>query len=251
MINKYPSVLMHPLLEDSILKWFFPVWLSAQEPMYNVKRWGGINFNDNGNICGLRQQSTLEHVHSFSLFVDVAIAEINKYIIAINHNKLNYELIHRCCLIHDHSEGLLNKDIKDYLKTDENDLLEYTTFMEHIRNFSSSIQHQYRYAFLLQFATMNAECFAEKERETMSSIMKNNFYEALAFKAFERFEYLFSPIEKVDRDPDLLASVIRNQISYYKIYIKKLPGFREEIFTEQVENWMLEYLEKHPVKILV
>jgi len=239
-------------LEGTILDWFFPIWRASQVPLYEVKRWGGMNFFKGENdIIGLRQQSVLEHVHSFSRFVDTAVLLIDPYIRMFKHTFLDKELILRCCRIHDDGEGLLGVDIKAPQKTEQDDLNEYVAYMEHIQRLPKTVRNINEHAFLLQFALNNSPCFPNKAKRIMKEIMKSNYYEAVTFHIMEKFEYIFFPLELKDFDGDLLANVIKRQLPFYQKYVENnlLPGFREEIFTEQVENWMLEYLEKHPVKI--
>ena len=185
------------------------------------------------------------------MFVDVAVTLMNPHLKKRGVAPLDTMLIQRCCMLHDHGEGLTGRDVLDHKKSDKTDLEEYLSFMDHIKDLPLIIQQQYEHAFLVQFALSNSPIFPEKAREVMRNILYYNYFEALTFKACERFEYIFYAVEMETALPDILTQVIQAQLPHYQIYAQKLPGFREILFTEDVEKWMQECMEKYSLASFV
>jgi len=239
------------LLEGSILDWFSPIEKNVIN-LNKIKRWGGFSFH-NKDIPGLETQSVMEHVSTIIRLIDVVIILIDPYIRTYKHKFLDKILLLRSFEVHDDGKALLKRDIIAPKKTEKDNLNEYIAYIQYLKKLPLIIQDKYEYAFLLQFALKNPVCFPNKAREIMKRIRKIHYFEALTFEAVEKFEYLFYPLKIKNFDGDILANVIRRQLPFYQKYIENnlLPGFREKIFTEKVESWVIEYLKKHPVKILV
>ncbi len=224
-----------------IISEFYPLWVSSQVPLYEVKRWGTY-LNDKKYGSKMRKQSTLEHIHSFCIFADAALIQMMPYFPKVMIAPLDQVLLMRSFRIHDHGEGLMKRDIPELLKDGNHDLEEYVAFMEHIKGQPQIVQKEFQYAFLLQFALDNPPSFPDEAREIMKRISKRHYFEAMSFKALERFEYSFYAYEMKDKNPNILPEVIERQFPHYQMYKDQLPGFEEVLFTEPVRKWMLSLI---------
>jgi len=224
---------------------FFPIWKSAQTDLVKVERWtpylkDGIGKKD------MRRQSTLQHTHSFSLFAGTAAKMMAPYLFQQSYgHQLDLLLLEYAFKWHDHAEGLKGRDIITPNKRDEDDVVEYIIFMKHIKKLPKVIREEYKLSFLLQFALNDNKLFDPEAQDVIDFILLNLHDEAVVFSALEKFEYLFYPIEMQKKHKYLLTWVIRRQISSYQKFAKILPGFREILFTESLEEQLLDYLKEN------
>lgn len=231
-------------MKGSIIEQFMPIWQTS--PLLGeVMRWGkGFHKNNKNEL-----QSTLEHINQFCQFVDVALIMLNPFFISEKYCTLDTGLILRCARYHDNPEGLLRRDIPNPQKRSHDDAEEYEAFMESISCLSENVAEKLEYAFLLQFALGETFYFPEKAKKIMQEIKNKRYDEAFVFKSLEKFEYLFFPISKIGENPELLSQVIQEHIFDYRNYAEKIPGFREKIFTKELESWMLDYIYPHQYKL--
>lgn len=231
-------------MKGSILDSFLPIWVNSQYKLHKVIRWS--DYVEDGIGKNMVKQSTLQHSFSFSIFSSIAVMLLQPHMRNSLRSNLDEALLHKVFEIHDLGEGLTkNGDVIAPKKTASDDLKEYIAFKEHFSNISKRVFEQLEYAFLLQFALENSNRFPMHARLVMDKIYKVNYYEALTFKALERFEYLFYPLWMKDKHSYLLTWVIRKQLPYYKDYAEKLPGFRQELFTYSLEAWMNNFLKQN------
>lgn len=230
-------------LDNSFINVFFPIWKSSQIDLGGVIRW--TPYLTDGNGKKMRKQSTLEHTHSFSLFAGTVAQMLNPFVFKETKRYLDLLLLEYAFKWHDHSEGLKGRDIVSPNKTDKDDVEEYSIFMEHIKDLPDFIKDEYEYAFLLQFALNSNKLFPDNAQEIIKDILDNFYYEALTFTALEKIEYLFYPLEMQEQHKHLLTWVIRRQLPGYQGFVKTLPGFREVIFTEGLEEQLLDYLKEN------
>ncbi len=207
-----------------------PIW-EASFLLEHVYRWGG-GISKNGN--GL--QPTVVHINQFQQFADAALIVINPYFIERKKCTLDTSLILQCVKFHDNGET--RGDTLARLKNEKRDLKEYRIFMRSICKLPDLIKKSFEEAFLLQFSLNIPQSFPKRAKKIMKKLAKDRFYEAVVFKGLEKFEYLFFPIWS--KNSDLLRRVIWDEIADYRYFSEKIPGFREEFFTEELENWMLE-----------
>jgi len=231
-------------LEGSFISKFFPIWKSSQTDLLEVIRWKPYLEDKIGK--NMRKQSTLEHTHSFSLFAGTIAQMLDPFIFEKTGKHLDLLLLEYAFKWHDHSEGLKGKDIPAPLKRDEDDVQEYHIFMNHIEDLPKQVKEKYEKAFLLQFALNDNKLFPKEAKYIMENILKKDyFYEVLIFTALEKYEYLFYPIEMEANHDHLLTWVLRRQITGYQIYAEILPGFREILFSRELEQRFLDYLREH------
>ncbi len=231
-------------MKESILDDFFPIWKNSQYKLHKVIRWS--DYLEDGIGENMMKQSTLQHSFSFSIFADMCVLLLQPHMQNSLKKDLNEALLHRAFTLHDLAEGLTkNGDIIASKKTYADDLEEYIAFKEHFSKIRKNVFSKLEYAFLLQFAQDNPNCFPEKARLIMSKIYDVHYYEVIAFKALERFEYLFYPIWMQEKHPYLLTWVIRRNLPKYQEYAQRLPGFREELFTFSLEEWMQDFLKQN------
>ncbi|MFA4975377.1 MAG: hypothetical protein WC839_02900 [Candidatus Paceibacterota bacterium] len=229
---------------SSIIGKFMPIWISSQEDLSKVIRWAD-RLND-GIGKRMIRQTTLKHQHSFALFCSASIICLQPHIEMAFRKKLDANLLKDAVEMHDLGEGLtLKGDIPAPCKTDLDDLNEYLAVEKLYSDMPKIVWNELGYAFLLQFAIKNPSCFPERARILMEKIKKDHYYEALTFQALEKFEYLFYPKWMLKRHPYLLVWVMRGNLKKYREFAEKLPGFRQEIFTPSLEDWMLNFLEEN------
>ena len=229
--------------ENNFIGTFFQIWISSQVDLNKVKRWKP--YYKDGIGKRMRRQNVLQHTHSFSLFAGTVAQMLNPFIFSKTGRYLDLLLLEYAFKWHDHPEGLKGRDIAAPKKRDEDDVEEYSIFMEHIKDLPESVKDEYEYAFLLQFALCGNKLFPDNAQELMKDILDNFYYEALTFSALEKFEYLFYPIEMEKQHKHLLTWVLSRQIPGYHGFVKTLPGFREILFTESLEEQLLDYLKEN------
>lgn len=229
-------------MHSSSFTLLYRLWESSQN-LENVFRWS--EYYEDGIDKGMKKQSVLSHEHTFSVFAGTAARLLNPYVFKKTGKHLDLLLLETSFKFHDHGEGLLGRDIIAPKKTSQDDLKEYLSFMEHIGDFPSFIKKEYEYAFLLQFALENPFCFPNDARCLMEDINSFHFFEALTFRALEKFEYLIFPMKNEKKHKYLLTWVIRKQLHMFKEFSEELPGFRDVLFTVEVEEMLLQYLKKN------
>lgn len=231
---------------SNILEEFLPLWIDSQYKLHKVIRWSN-RIND-GIGKKMILQSTLQHTISFVLFSTTSVMRLQPHIQEALGKKLDASLLKTTFETHDLGEMLTKEgDVSGPNKTYLDDLNEYLKVKELFSSMPVYVASELEYSFLVQFALSLPECFPHKAREIMSKIQKNHYYEALTFQALEKFEYLFYPLWmwKEKRHPYLLTWLIRLYLLRYREFAEKLPGFRQEIFTYSLEEWMLDFLKEH------
>lgn len=225
-------------MKNTLIGKLYPLWLSSQTDLNDVIRWSHCLDDENK----MRRQSTMAHTVSVCLVIQVAIMLLKK------HNPdLDVALLQRAFQFHDISEGLLKRDIMYHHKVDNDDVNEFFAFEEQISGLPTDIRYQLIEAFLLQFAEKNSEAFPERARHIMTKLWDEKRIECLCFAALESWEYHFyaHEMEESESHEYLLTWVLRKQTHRLQEYAKSIPGFREEIFTLEHEEFALSYLEEH------
>lgn len=228
----------------TVLETFFPIWLSAQKDLSKVIRWKP-RLNDGIAKKGMRRQNVLQHTQSFSCFAGTVLIEINEYFIKEKGEQLDLLLLERAFKWHDHAEGLKHRDIIGPLKKDQDDVDEYLAFMEHVDKLAPVVKKEYQYAFLLQFALDGNKLFPEEAQEIVDELKETRYFEAMLFKALEKFEYIFYPIEMRKKHKYLLTWLLRGILPRMQNCAKEIPGFREVVFTVLLEEQITDYLKAH------
>ena len=229
-------------ISGSFIELYFPIWKSSQTYLKDVLRWKP--YLSDGIGKNMREQSVLEHEHSVTAGAMTVVRMIDPFVFEKTGKHLDLLFIHTAYMWHDHPEGLRGIDTPAPLKRDEDDVEEYLVFMEHIKYLPKQIKEEYERAFLLQFATNGNKLFPKEASYIIENILlKNYYYEALFFSAFERYEYLFYPKEMEANHEYLLTWVIRRQIIHYQKFARLLPGFREVLFSTTLELECLNYLK--------
>jgi len=220
--------------KDLILE-LFPIWKLSQIDLSKTIRW---KEHLKGNP-EMRRQSVLDHTLSFSIVSTIALMLMQPY------KKLNEALLQKAFLIHDLPEGILRRDINAQKKQDEDDRDEFLAFEDKFRHLPDDAYIELRKAYLLQFARRNPDCFPEHARAVMEDIVEKNFYEAVAFEALEKWEYIFYALEtsQDQTHPYLFTKVLCDNLPQLQEYAEILPGFREAVFTHEFEGYIKKYLE--------
>lgn len=236
-------------LNNSFLGKFFPIWLGLQTKANEVFRWK--EFYSDGIGQNMREQSVLGHEKSFSRFAGTACRMLDPYIFKKEGKHLDLLLLKESFGLHDDGEWILGRDIISPKKTDQDDVDEYIAFIQNIKDLPVLVKKEYEKAFLLQFTLDNnftiggSGLFPKSAEKIMDRLFKENYYEALIFSALEKLEYVFYPIEMEKNHKYLLTWVIRKRITYYQNLALSLPGFREELFSFELEEEFLKYLKEH------
>ncbi|HEU0085498.1 MAG TPA: hypothetical protein VFQ59_00895 [Candidatus Paceibacterota bacterium] len=215
---------------------FLPIWEDGMK--LRCRRWGMVIDGENDGT-----QMIIEHIVQFNQFVDVALSLLAPYF-RRECISLDEKLIMSCALYHDNGE--IGGDVMEPKKTDEDDLKEYLSFERSIQNLPQRIQNEKEKSFFLQFALKeDTSIFPFYTQGIIQELRTNKAVEAQVFKSLEKFEYLYYPYFVRDRDPDLLPLVISRHMPSYQRYAEKIPGYREVLFTEQLEAWMNSVLAEN------
>jgi len=138
----------------------------------------------------LRRQGIQDHILSFMALVD------EKASVLVRHGiRLDTTLLLRCAQNHDLPEPHLKRDVAATKKTDPDDLLEYRTFIELMRDGDPVRWAGLEEVYLLQLARKNPECFPPDARQKMQGILEQYPGESWLFPALELLDYLYSAYE--------------------------------------------------------
>jgi len=204
----------------------FPIWFSAQTNLGAVFRW-----QNHPQVSQGRKQSTLAHTVSLAFLGTIALPILQ------SHNQdLESDLLLASLVIHDFSEGVLNRDILASHKREEDDLQEYLSFREFFRHCAESWTFCEK-AFLLQFVRKPHRCFPNNIQEKIKKIALSNELEAMMFEAIERLDYILYAREHCETSGDnrLLHEVMTRHGPILGQLRSKIRGF-EKIWTPQFEH---------------
>jgi 5'-deoxynucleotidase YfbR-like HD superfamily hydrolase len=210
--------------------------LTAQIIFKGVYRWSRLG-------KGVRQQDVLQHSYSITILARIITEKLSYYL------NLDKDLINTAFLVHDHGEGELKRDIcsgDKNKKGNDDDLREYFAFVKRYGKLEPEIFHVFHRAFLLQFCLKDHNGFPEEAIEIMEGLALTSQYEALTFRAVELMEYVLYSMEqdKKGNRPGLLLEVYDRNFPELEEIMKELPGFSEEIWTEEVSAFFEAYLKK-------
>ena len=225
----------------SIFTDILPIWTSTQNDLKCVFRWS--RFIEKNPL--LRKQSVLDHQYSVLSVIDIVLSLLKTY-----NPDLNELLLLRAFKVHDQPEAMYVLNGYDCLadkKTQEKDIEEYLFFKKnyiHLPAISYVVQE---YAYLLQYALKLNDLFPVEAIEIMDKIKKDNVLEARIFEALESWEYLFYAYEcyLYHNDEYIFTQVIRRELSVLQKHAVIIPGFRQEIFRGDFEDYLKKFLEDH------
>ena len=205
-------------------------WSRPQQSLSKVIRWKKYVKR------GSRPQDTLQHSYSFALFALCLFPRLRAYV------SFDETLILKAVLLHDIGEGEINADMLYIDKSHNGDVAECAAFLN---RFGNSFGEEGREAFLLQFATKAAHM--AHYQDELYHLLGRRQVESLVFEAIERFDYLLYALEQwIERKKvKILVQVLRNQVPHFDRLCLKLPGFREELWTSDLEKWSHDFLSVH------
>lgn len=212
-------------LTDGVWLGISDIWLTTQIIFQGVYRW------DKYKETGIRPQDDLQHSYSGAILAKIFMLKIDSY----NLN-LNKDLVMTAFLIHDHGEGELKRDVCWDFKEASDDVKEYYAFTKRYSQLGEEIFAALERAYLLQYALKERPDFPQRAQVILSDLAKNNYYEALTFSAIEIWDYLLYALEQnqVKPNPIILFEVTRNQLPRMNALAEKLPGLKQEIWTEEI-----------------
>jgi 5'-deoxynucleotidase YfbR-like HD superfamily hydrolase len=210
--------------------------LTTQIIFKGVYRWSRLG-------KGVRRQDVLQHSYSITILARIIVEKLSYYL------DLDKDLITTAFLVHDHGEGELKRDICQGNKNkngNDDDLREYFAFIKRYEQLEPEVFHVFHRAFLLQFCVKDYDGFPEEAVEIMDELILTNYFEALTFRAVELMEYLLYVMEqdKKGNRPGLLLEIHDSNFPELEGIMKNLPGFYEEIWTEEVSSFFEAYLRK-------
>lgn len=229
MNNGIPTALV-PLIE---------AWKTPQVGLDEVPRWKKYR---KGKGEGVRRQNSLQHSLSITILVAIMRARLRIYL-----PFLDWLLVATAVAIHDVGEGIIKKDTHYIDKTVEGDLAEYLAFRRHYEPLGDKVFTPLHRAFLLQFARKNPEIFPDDARQIMADLAGEHLMEAFMFDAIERWDYALYALEQYHErgNEKILVQVLRNNNPAIQELKRCLPGFREEIWTRELDLWTNDFLLAH------
>jgi len=241
-----------------------PLNAHVQTSLSDVFRWGSVReswwrcwlFSDRR----LRKQSDLQHSYAMTILLQWAIAKLAK------HNPdLDRYLVICCGADHDLGEGETKNDVCALTKRREVDVREYFAFRKVIDKFDLAVREDMARAFLLQFADVNKDqrvedwaLFPSEAQDILEWLAENRRLEARIFRYLERLEYILYAIEQANLYGNfhLAAEVTSKNAGYVFISHQEdmeracqlIPGFREEIWTLEIQETISEFIQAYNQK---
>lgn len=185
---------------------------------------------------GSRRQDTLQHSYSIALFALWLFPRLSKYVVFDEYCVL------QALLLHDIGEGEVGADTHYIDKSADGDSIECEAFFS---RYGMAFELEGRQAFLLQFVG-KANQMGELRLE-LEELAQHRSIEAKIFEAIERFDYLLYAVEQhLQRGQvKILVQTLRNQIGHFDRLCDELPGFREVLWTPELETWARSLLSRH------
>lgn len=217
------------------------VWHSGQVGLPGVVRWSKYLTAEGASV---RRQDSLQHSYSIAVLGMIICYRLYHCVV------LDEMLIHRALLIHDHGEGELGYDTLYINKAESGDLAEYHAFVGRYSMLPPALFHEFRRAFLLQFALKCPASFPEEAREAMMELAQRNRADCLVFDAIERLDYVLYAWEQqiVLGNDQILVQVLRNQVPHLDRLTQELPGFGQEVWTPDLRAYFQQFLTAHEGK---
>jgi hypothetical protein len=210
-------------------------WKRGQEKLPLVVRWS--KYLD--EPPGVRRQDTLQHTYAMLELTDMFVTRLRRYI------KLDGLLLMRAVMLHDAGEGELGADTLYQDKTMQGDVHEYLAFAESLKSLEPDIAAEFNLAFLLQFALKgDFSAFPPAAQTELETLANANYFEALAFEAIERWDYVLYALEQYldKKNERIFVQVLRNQTPHLNRLALDLPGFGVEVWKTATRQWCEEFL---------
>lgn len=214
------------------------VWCSGQILLPDVIRWFKHVKDEQFQV---RKQNCLQHSYSVCISTIILTSILKRYM------DLDSELILTCFVVHDHGEGETKKDTMYINKTVTRDVQEYLAFEKRFKNLSEDVFKPLQKAFLLQFCLEPSDSFPEEAQKVMQELAKDNYNEALVFELIERWDYILYALEQYNKfqNEKILVHVLRSHMSRLSEIADIFPGFKKEIWKDEVVEKFKDFLVVH------
>jgi len=237
-------------LKATVLGGIFEIWKLSQSILSDKFRWRPFLAHEperegadlwGNEICA---QTVLEHVYGISLLATWIVEKLGREV------ELNQELLLRAFLIHDWSEGELERgDIPDPEKTPQHLLEEYLAFEARFSQMARIDHLLFREAYLLSMAhlPMNVlNCLPKDAQDDLRLIRQLCMREAVLFRLIELTEYLLFALWQFQdyKACKMFVKVADNNLVQLEQLMAELPEFKELIWTREVSTEYCAELEK-------
>lgn len=208
-------------------------WQNAQQPMMRVVRWG--NFPSYG-------QTLVEHSNSVQfvlLWVQSRLA---------SRPDVDWSLLQRAFLVHDHGEPLSGGDEHAENKTPDKEVEEYRAFHYLLTRVDLDYRNFLMQAFLLQYVRKKQwwSEFSAVDRVMVATLAEKYQVEAVLFEGVERLDYLASALEGYNRYPPvrneremMMDHVLANQVPKLDALAHEWVPFARRVWTSQLREEFL------------
>ncbi len=213
------------------------VWRAGQTGLPEATRWK--KFIKSGR--GARPQNSLQHTHAITFLAIVLSKRLRRY------TSLDTELIFTAVHVHDHGEGETELDVLYIDKDAALDLREYEVFARRFSQLPDDEFVLFQRAFLLQFCLKEWGHFPRETRSALKELAEQHRTEALFFEAVERWDYVIYALEQFQERGNkvILIQTLRHQVQHLDRLARDLPGFGDEVWTEDVRAWFQALLDQH------
>ena len=186
----------------------------------------------------MRKQNGFQHQCSVLHLSNEIPIMLRKYI------ALDELLIMRCFYLHDIPEGILGEDLPAPTKKQSDDLKEYLAFEKLFKPLGADVWKEYQRAYLLQFILEDFDLFPADAQEVMHELRRQNYSEALTFQAIQMMDYMYYAEDCCENGAvsTVLEEVTVNAIEKLDWIAKRLPGFREMVWTAERRAYFEAYL---------
>ncbi len=221
---------------DPVFGGLYFVWRRLQHGQEKVIRWG----NARERFGGLRPQTGHDHRCSLELFALHSMIEMRPY------GRMDEALAMGSFRVHDVPEGVAQEDKAAFLKTDKDDLHEYMLFLDLCSSLPMPVVKELQRHYLIQHALDNPKCFPADARKVMRKLKEENLHEVLFFQGIQNMDYILYAYEgyRERKVHGLLKEVVTDQFKGLESIARRLPGFREAVWTKERSDYFKSFLIK-------
>ena len=189
----------------------------------------------------------VQDVQGHTLALLPLVIEFTRLLQPYNPDRFDLALLMAAIYVHDFPEAITG-DIAVPNHSEIEDVQESATMIELMQKFPHNSYELYYDAFHLQFVTKSAvpESFSTKSCDTIKRLSATKQTQALLFRAVEEMDHLFYGMACLDiGQPLVLAEAFYSQYHRYQMLAKDLPGFKEEIWTDDLRLELMDFYLQH------
>lgn len=232
-------------------------WSRFQSDQFIEKEQARQLFEQSEPSAGIRRQSVLQHSYGLAVLFSYVFPLLVRHLSSAGQLNLDMGLLFMAFLVHDQGEPLTaNGDVQRNVKENSDDVAEWNAFAKTLEAVPDNVSFFQRRAFLLQFCLKSdedREQFPALARVALEDLKEKKRNEALVFQALELWDYLMYALEQAVElgNAKILYTIMKGDREKegdwdeYLALCDQLPGYREELMTEEVQAWLEEFFQRY------